>query len=229
METVKFEFKIHDSRVVKMSKSEMTEALKSFYEFRNHKNFTMRDFDQWKNKLIGAGAISKAFGGWSKAMKAANLKSFVNRKRDLKEMLDIYKRAWVQLGNNPTAKQLDVYLKQNSEQYTSRVYAHVFGKLSNVRDRVVAFESGKISELEYLSEYKPRYVRKAISPKTSTLVFEKYKFKCAYCGKGASDGIRLHIDHIIPLSKDGTDDISNLQILCDEHNLGKSDRILNKE
>jgi 5-methylcytosine-specific restriction endonuclease McrA len=227
MDTVKFAFKIQKSRVVKISKSEMTDTLKSYFVLNNYKNFTMGDFDKWINRPIGAGSISKAFGGWSKAMKAAGLKSSVNRKRDLKEMLDIYKKAWMQLGNDPTAKQLDAYLKQNSEQYTSRVYTHVFGKLSNVRDRVVAFESGKISELEYLSEFRPKYIRKAISAKTSTLVFEKYGRKCAFCGKGASDGVKLHIDHIIPLSKDGTDDISNLQILCDEHNLGKSDRILN--
>ena len=186
----------------------------------------MRDFDKWKNRPIGAGSISKAFGGWSKAMKAAGLKSFVNRKRDLKEMLDIYKRAWIQLGSNPTAKQLDLYLKQNSEQYTSRVYSHVFGKFSNVSGRIVAFENGKISEGEYLAEHKPKIVRKAISKRLSYEVFVKFGSKCVLCGRGAVDGVKLHIDHIIPLAKNGSNDISNLQLLCEEHNLGKSDRIL---
>ncbi len=172
MDTVNFAFKIQNSRVVKISKSEMTDTHKSDFVLNNHKNFTMPDFDKWKNRPIGAGSISKAIGGWSKVMKAAGLKSSVNR-----------------IGDDPTVKYLDAYLKQNSEQYTSRVYAHVLGKLRYFRERVVAFESGKIYELECLSEFRPRYNKKAILAKTSTLVFEKYDKKCAFCEKGASYGV----------------------------------------
>jgi 5-methylcytosine-specific restriction endonuclease McrA len=36
----------------------------------------------------------------------------------------------------------------------------------------------------------------------------------------------LTVDHIIPLSRGGTDELSNLQFLCLAHNSGKGDRIL---
>ena len=39
------------------------------------------------------------------------------------------------------------------------------------------------------------------------------------------DGVTLHIDHIIPVSKGGTDELSNLQTLCADCNLNKSDVI----
>ena len=53
-------------------------------------------------------------------------------------------------------------------------------------------------------------------------------FKCRICGKSpATDPkITLHIDHIIPWSKGGETIFENLQTLCSECNLGKSDLIL---
>ena len=46
---------------------------------------------------------------------------------------------------------------------------------------------------------------------------------CQCCGAKASDGIQLHIDHIKPVSKGGTNIKENLQTLCADCNLGKSD------
>ena len=49
------------------------------------------------------------------------------------------------------------------------------------------------------------------------------KHICQCCGAKASDGIQLHVDHIKPVSKGGTNDFENLQTLCRDCNLGKSD------
>lgn len=48
-------------------------------------------------------------------------------------------------------------------------------------------------------------------------LFEKYKYKCNLCNKEKN----LIIDHIVPLSKGGTNDFKNLQILCQECNQKK--------
>jgi hypothetical protein len=45
--------------------------------------------------------------------------------------------------------------------------------------------------------------------------------RCALCGAHSSER-RIEVDHIIPRSRGGTNDISNLQALCDECNRGKS-------
>lgn len=45
--------------------------------------------------------------------------------------------------------------------------------------------------------------------------------KCALCGVHSSER-RIEVDHIIPRSLGGTNDIANLQALCDECNRGKS-------
>lgn len=48
--------------------------------------------------------------------------------------------------------------------------------------------------------------------------------KCQCCGRSAKDGVVLHVDHIVPLSKDWNKrlDKNNLQVLCEDCNLGKS-------
>ena len=46
---------------------------------------------------------------------------------------------------------------------------------------------------------------------------------CQCCGAKAADGTQLHIDHIKPVSKGGTNVKENLQTLCADCNLGKSD------
>lgn len=55
--------------------------------------------------------------------------------------------------------------------------------------------------------------------------FEKYGSSCQCCGRSPLNGAVMHVDHIKPRSKfpELALDINNLQILCDQCNLGKSD------
>lgn len=46
---------------------------------------------------------------------------------------------------------------------------------------------------------------------------------CQHCGTEAQDG---HVDHILPLSRGGTDALSNLAWYCKECNLAKGDKTL---
>ena len=55
-------------------------------------------------------------------------------------------------------------------------------------------------------------------------VFKKDNFKCVACGKNANDGAKLHVDHKIPFSLGGLTELNNLQTLCSECNLSKSNK-----
>lgn len=59
-------------------------------------------------------------------------------------------------------------------------------------------------------------------------VFKRDNYTCVECRARKSDGATLHIDHIIPVSKGGTDELDNLQTLCKDCNLSKSDLIQNQ-
>lgn len=67
--------------------------------------------------------------------------------------------------------------------------------------------------------------RVGISDKIRFEVFKRDKFTCQYCGRSAPDVV-LHVDHIHPVSKGGTNDIVNLITSCRDCNLGKKDRLL---
>lgn len=65
-------------------------------------------------------------------------------------------------------------------------------------------------------------LRKPISPTLRHEVFKRDDYRCLECG-ATNKEVRLHVDHIKPVSKGGTDELDNLQTLCAECNMGKSD------
>lgn len=56
-------------------------------------------------------------------------------------------------------------------------------------------------------------------------LLEKWGRKCAYCDKADSP---LEVEHIIPLSRGGTDKINNLTLACHACNLAKGDRFIQR-
>jgi len=55
-------------------------------------------------------------------------------------------------------------------------------------------------------------------------VFKRDNFKCTECG-ATNENTQLHVDHFIPISKGGTDELANLRTLCKTCNLEKSNLI----
>lgn len=58
-------------------------------------------------------------------------------------------------------------------------------------------------------------------------IFNRDNFTCVLCGASARQGVKLHVDHIIPVSKGGKSVPSNLRTLCERCNIGKSNKIEN--
>jgi hypothetical protein len=63
-----------------------------------------------------------------------------------------------------------------------------------------------------------------VMPSMRWQVFQRDNWRCVACGKHADDEILLEVDHIIPRSKGGKNEIGNFQTLCKVCNIGKSNK-----
>lgn len=57
------------------------------------------------------------------------------------------------------------------------------------------------------------------------LIMERDRFTCKVCGRTENDGVKLEIDHIIPVSAGGRTELDNLRTLCYDCNRGKGDKL----
>ena len=70
------------------------------------------------------------------------------------------------------------------------------------------------------------YARIKIPDSVRRQVLERDNYTCQLCGANRDrDGALLHIDHINAVNKGGGNELSNLQILCQDCNVGKSDLV----
>ena len=56
-------------------------------------------------------------------------------------------------------------------------------------------------------------------------ILKRDNYRCKICGASAQDGVKLQVDHIIPVSKGGKTTWNNLQTLCERCNMGKSNKM----
>lgn len=63
--------------------------------------------------------------------------------------------------------------------------------------------------------------REAINAKLRYKILHRDESKCQRCGKTPDDGVKLHVDHKIPVEWGGETIIDNLWTLCDICNQGK--------
>jgi hypothetical protein len=67
--------------------------------------------------------------------------------------------------------------------------------------------------------------RSPVSKALRHKVLMRDRSTCQACGARAPD-VQLEVDHIIPVSKGGTDDMQNLTTLCLDCNRGKGDKLI---
>ena len=108
------------------------------------------------------------------------------------------------------------------------LYVSPAGRSTHSRDVMFTLSDmlDLLRQMKKEAEYKQsaKYQRSQVTETVRYNVMRRDGFRCTICGRDASDGVKLHVDHIIPVSKGGKSTMDNLRTLCEECNRGKRDK-----
>ena len=119
------------------------------------------------------------------------------------------------------------YVKQlnpNVLGWSSKVCPIIKTQKNGIEVRLIVAEGVEVKNLE-LSEIPELDSYSFVRAGKWWAVLARDKWKCLSCGRSArEDRVLLEVDHIIPRSRGGSDDMINLQTLCKKCNIGKSNK-----
>lgn len=196
--------------------------------------------------VYASGIRQKKYKGWNGLLKAAGLeptpfRTGPNRKYTNKEIFEEIERVWILLGRQPK------YIEARDGglfRFSETVLCNHFGCWRKALEAFVAYinsddDNDKDSQTEPTETIEPmttnaegiiirHKTNRNINLRMRFRVMARDHFKCCKCGKSpATDPtVILHIDHIYPWAKGGETVMENLQTLCSECNLGKSDLLI---
>ena len=159
-----------------------------------------------------------------------------NLKYSDEELFEEMERLWVQLGHQPSVSDAKIY---NGARISGTTFQNRFGSWRKALEAFVEYINADRTEEDSFTQYQTvlqgeiQQEQKGIHHRTKRevnlrmrfKVMARDNFKCCICGRSPSStpGLVLHIDHIKPWSKGGETVMENLQTLCQDCNLGKSD------
>lgn len=201
------------------------------------KTFTSSEYAEYG--LFSKSSMFKRFGTWNDALLTANLIPFevpAGKRINEYDILNEIERIWILLGRQPTSTDI----KNGISKYSLHVFERRFGSWRKALEFFVAYMNGEqeVEKPDDSAEEKLPYIpprptenkddshktQRGIGLRTRFLIMKRDSFKCCICGRSpaTTQGLELHVDHIIPWSKGGETTIDNLQTLCSDCNLGKS-------
>ncbi|MDY2883837.1 MAG: HNH endonuclease [Romboutsia timonensis] len=145
---------------------------------------------------------------------------------------ELFKKDKVQLRYNQLIKEK----QQNILKNVSNINSDLLNKIKKYKkedETVIEFIENAIlkslpKEVLTQEELKEINRRRNIKDTTRYSVLERAGFKCQCCGIKPlkNNDVILHIDHIIPYSLGGSDNIDNLQVLCNKCNISKRNKFI---
>lgn len=203
----------------------LLDELKRIQKIVGERPVTKKDIDKY-GKAVWSTYFRK-FGSFSNALKAAGLKSSRTTNPKTGDMVRVVIELWTKTLENEGRRPLTSDLKKYGIPYSHDTYRRKFGNWRKVLilaynsvDKPVDNTTDKIQSNESLVNVESKTARKEISIRKRFLVFKRDSFSCVIC-KRSGVGVKLEVDHTIPLAKGGLNSLDNLQTLCYECNRGK--------
>jgi hypothetical protein len=185
----------------------------------SQKQITFRDYNRLGKYHSSTVAIR--FGSWHEALKKAGLEKTIDRNIPTEDLFRNIVEVWTKLGRQPKTRDLS----GGVSKFSSSTYAYRFGNWRNALTKFVEWANDQNIPVEprEQSEVPSRKTPRNVNWRLRAQVLMRDEAKCRLCGAAPSDGAKLQVDHIVPWSKGGATVLTNLQILCEQCNIGKSD------
>ncbi len=116
---------------------------------------------------------------------------------------------------------MEFYVLQADRTATERVITKYVDECERLAKNPPKYRLEESDPVEDPLQRKP--IRPHIPASLRYEVMKRDRGKCQWCSRQAPDVV-IHLDHIVPVSKGGETTLENLQLLCAEDNLAKSDR-----
>jgi hypothetical protein len=166
-------------------------------------------------RLCGA-TVARKWGSMQLAMEAAGLipqRARLSDSEILKALADLWAITLKESGRSPSGTDA----RKHGLPVSVSAVRRRFGSWNKALAAVVAATPGRLMKPKPKPErVRPR--RAKISFRKHLLVFRRDEYRCRICGRA---GGNLHLDHVIPVCRGGSDKMDNLQTLCRTCNLGK--------
>ncbi|MCL2620430.1 MAG: HNH endonuclease [Defluviitaleaceae bacterium] len=163
--------------------------------------------------------------GWSKAISLIGVQKtkFQNNSKTTEiELLNEILQLWVELGRRPTTRDIKERSNHHRGKFNDR-----FGSWGKALERFIEWANDEnfVPPDSNILELNRRQTSRDVNLRLKYMILIRDNCKCRVCGKSPAInlGVEPHVDHIVPWSKGGETVIENLQTLCRDCNLGKSD------
>jgi len=198
-----------------------------------------------KHATMGAETVRQRFGSWWAALKKADLViSNLGKRYSDEDYFENLLTVWTHHGRQPKYNEMDEapsWIPSGAYEAKWRTWRKAllaFLKRVNQdppqEDLSISEEEPKHTSQTVLAgrdrRAKPRRIKKEddrqIRLGLRYEVLKRDNFRCVLCGASPAINLRcvLHVDHIIPYSKEGKTVAENLRTLCEKCNLGKGNK-----
>ena len=217
---------------LRISNQSLIEDIKEVSKSLQKESISTKDYSE--NRKYRVQTILSRFGSWNEALIQAELQPTEYKEISDIDLFEEIERIWVCKGSQPTTTDI----KNGISKYSLNTYMRRFGGWRNalksfldyINEEYVFVEKtpkSKNKQTQHIKEIKTKshhLTSRDPNLRLKFLVMKRDNFKCCMCGRSPATtvGLELHIDHIVPWSKGGETVIDNLQTLCNDCNLGKS-------
>jgi len=233
-----------------VSKELLLAELRSFQRKRAGDLLTY-DYYKKNGGTYSQGVFRNHFGSWSAAVKAVGGKTGADAKYSKEELFDEMQRLWEKHGRQPLYEEMKREGRMSPSAYETwfgswikAVHAfcedrqYISDSQTAIKQVLVTTDQSADEKSQSPAKSAPaspvendvnytvivHKTTRAIPMRLRFRVMQRDNFTCKACGRSPAKnfGIELHVDHKVAYSKGGETIFENLQTLCKDCNLGKS-------